>query len=71
MKTVRDLKDFINNLPDDMPLVIYREDSGYRNELHPHISNMRKERNYELNGISYSYEVMVASKNGIPCLVFC
>ena len=74
MKTVRELKEFIKNLPDDMPLVNYQsnmERSGYQNNVFCSVVNMKKETREtwdRFDGISYTYEAMVNSADGIPCL---
>lgn len=75
MKTVGDLKKFIDNLPDNMPLAIYRSDmetSGYRNNLSCKVTNMTKDTKYtwdRFDGTDYSYEVLVPVEYGIPCLM--
>ena len=74
MKTVGELKDFIKNLPDDMPLVKYESDmeaSGYRNDVYCSVDNMKEETKEtwdRFDYTSYSYQVMVDSDDGIPCL---
>ena len=74
MKTVGELKEFIKNLPDDMPLVNYQsnmERSGYQNNVFCSVVNMKKETREtwdRFDGISYTYETMVRSADGIPCL---
>ena len=74
MKTVGELKEFIKNLPDDMPLVNYQsnmERSGYQNNVFCSVVNMKKETRKtwdRFDGISYTYEVMIRSEDGIPCL---
>lgn len=77
MKTVGELKEFIKNLPDDMPLVNYKKDmetSGYRNNVYCRVDNMVEETREtwdRFDYTSYSYQVMVDSKDGIPCLKIC
>ena len=74
MKTVGELKEFIKDLPDDMLLTMYRsnmETSGYRNNVFCQIDNMGEETREtwdRFDGTPYKYEVMVESKEGIPCL---
>ncbi len=75
MKTVGELKEFIKNLPDDMPLVNYQsnmETSGYRNRVICDVANMKKEERPtwdRFDGTYYSYEVFVKTEDGSPCLI--
>ena len=74
MKTVGELKEFIKDLPDDMLLTMYHsnmEKSGYRNNVFCQINKMEKETREtwdRFDGTSYKYDVMVESKEGVPCL---
>ena len=74
MKTVGELKEFIKDLPDDMLLTSYRsnmEKSGYENDLYCHVDTMKKETREtwdRFDGTYYTYEVMVKSEDGVPCL---
>jgi hypothetical protein len=74
MKTVGELKEFIKDLPDDMLLVQYHRDmetSGYRNNLYCDVTNMKTEVKHtwdRFDGTNYSYEVLVKSEDGVPCL---
>lgn len=74
MKTVGELKEFIKNLPDDMLLTSYHqnmEKSGYQNSLYCHVDNMQTETREtwdRFDGTYYTYEVMVKSADGVPCL---
>ena len=77
MKTVGELKEFIKNLPDNMLLAHYRRDmetSGYRNNVYCSVDNMieeTKETWDRFDYTPYSYQVMVDSEDGIPCLKIC
>lgn len=74
MKTVGELKEFIKDLPNDMLLVNYQSDmekSGYQNKLFCDVINMKTERKKtwdRFDGTPYSYEVMVETEDGTPCL---
>lgn len=74
IKTVGELKEFIKNLPDDMPLVNYQRDMekrGYQNNVFCSVVNMKKTTRAtwdRFDGTPYSYEVFVESKDGISCL---
>lgn len=74
MKTVGELKAFIENLSDDMPLVSYQSDiekSGYQNGLFCKVVSMQKETRgtYDyFDGCYYTYDVMVQYDDGILCL---
>ena len=76
MKTVGELKKFINDLPDDMLLVNYKNDmeiSGYMNKLLCDVVNMKKETDgaYDaFDGTYFAYEVLVETDDGMPCLRF-
>lgn len=75
IKTVGELKVFIKDLPDDMLLVSYEnntEEIGYRNMLSCEVKNMKGKTEYAydvFDGIDYPYEVLVGDENGIPCLI--
>ena len=74
MRTVGELKEFIKNLPDDMPLVTHQsamEKIGYQNNVFCNVVNMKKETREtwdRFDKIAYTYETMVRSADGIPCL---
>ena len=74
MKTVGEIKEFIKNLPDNMPLANYQsnmERSGYQNNVFCSVVNMKhktEETWDRFDGTPYTYEVMVRSADGIPCL---
>ena len=76
MKTVGELKEFIKDLPDDLLLVTFKSDmetSGYRNDIDCMFANMEVETRHafdSFDGTYFSYEVMVDSKGGKPCLKF-
>lgn len=76
MKTVKELKDFIKDLPDDMLLAHYKdtmETSGYFVGLSCDVVNMKEETRYtwdRFDGTDYSYEVLLTSidESGDPYL---
>lgn len=75
MKTVGELKEYLSNLPDDMLLLVYREDmetSGYQYGASIRVASMEKERREtwdRFDGTPYSYVAFVESPNGTPCLL--
>lgn len=76
MKTAGELKAFIKNLPDDMPIVMYNQDMerrGFFNEVYTEIDNFSKKTESTVDAFDhtpYSYERYVQDKNGTPCLSF-
>lgn len=40
MKTIKDLKEAINNLPDNMPITIYNDGATFRNNIYFHIKKL-------------------------------
>lgn len=76
MKTVGELKKFLENMPDDAPLVIYKSDierSGYVQEVYPALKLMSVEKAEAVDGFDYTvyeYERYVPNKNGTPTLTF-
>lgn len=40
MKTIKDLKQVINDLPDDMPITMFYNGSVYRNDIFFHIKKL-------------------------------
>lgn len=74
MKTIGELKEFIKDLPNDMPLVSYHSDmekSGYFNSIGVSVENMSTERCEtwdRFDGGNYSYEIYKSDENGTPCL---
>ena len=74
--TVKELKEFIKDLPDDMPLASYEnniERSGYFNKVLCEIAKMKKTINHDydvFDGTYYNYEVLYKDENGIEYLRF-
>lgn len=74
--TVGELKEFLKNLPDDMPIASYEsniERSGYFNRLHLDITKMKEtiEWGYDaFDGKKYNYKTLYRDKNGIDYLRF-
>lgn len=77
IKTVRELKEFIKDLPDDTLLVNYQcdlEKCGYFNTASFDIVKMKKETKQtwdRFDGCDYTYEVFARandSEDGVICL---
>lgn len=74
MKTVKELRDYLANLPDDMIIVHFIEDmerSGYVPNVYPRVANMSptKEQTYDLfDGTAYDYTHYIYDKKGTPVL---
>lgn len=68
--TVGELKQFIKNLPDDMPLVSYKstmEYSGYMQRVHVDVMPMKLEvatATDAFDGITYRYEKFIHHPEG-------
>ena len=76
IKTVKELKELLKDLPDDMLLVIYRqgmEKCGYMNNLFGEVQKMTKQTKCTYDRFDYTeyvYEDYVRDANGVQCLVF-
>lgn len=74
MQTVGELKEFIKDLPDDMPIAHYKRDmetDGYRNNLVCDVTHMNTEKKHgwdRFDGTSYEYDVLVEATSGTPHL---
>ena len=75
LNNVGQLKEYIANLPDDMPIVLYRRDmekSGYMEGVWVENQSMKQETDTAFDVFDhtpYRYEVYVeAGASGIPCL---
>ena len=73
--TVGELKEFIKNLPDDMPIASYEsnmERSGYFNRTYLETTKMKETNNWScdaFNGTLYSYKILYRDENGIEHLI--
>ena len=76
IKTVGELKKFLANLSDDIPIVRYSHDmekSGYFNGVWPNIQTMKKVTRHTYDAfdyIPYNYEVYEEAENGEKVLSF-
>ena len=74
MKTVKELRDYLANLPDDMIIVHFIEDmerSGYMPNIYPRVANMSpiKEQTYDsFDGTAYDYTHYIYDEEGTPVL---
>lgn len=74
MKTIGELKALIKDLPDDMPIVMYRQDMerrGFFNEVYAEVNNFSQKTASAVDAFDhtpYSYEKYVQDKSGTPCL---
>lgn len=74
-KTVGDLKQYIENLPDDIPLVVYKsnmERSGYMQQMHVNLMSMKRTTETAVDAFDrteYSYECFIRHPEGEPTLV--
>lgn len=75
MKTVGELKAFLKNIPDDIPIVQYEsnmERSGYFNRCFVDVAKMSlttREAVDAFDGIHYKYEVYEKDDNGQPVVM--
>lgn len=76
IKTVGELREILQNLPNDMPLLSYQSDmekSGYVNRVYIDALNMaiKEKKTYDtFDYTPYSYKVYVPSAQGEECIVF-
>lgn len=76
MKTVGELKQFLANLPDDMPMVIHRsnmERYGYVQEVSPYVATTVEKTETAVDAFDYTvypYTRFVLDANGKPTLLF-
>lgn len=76
IKTVGELREILQNLPNDMPLLSYQSDmekSGYVNKVYIDALNMaiKEKKTYDaFDYTPYSYEVYAPSAQGEECIVF-
>lgn len=74
MKTVKELRDYLANLPDDMIIVHFIEDmerSGYVPNIYPHVANMSpiKKQTYDsFDGTAYDYTHYIYDEKGTSVL---
>ena len=74
--TVKELREFIKDLPDDMPIAGYEsniERSGYFNRAYLNIVKMKETINWGVDafdGTKYSYKILYQDKNGKEYLKF-
>lgn len=74
--TVKELREFIKDLPDDMPIAAYEsnmERSGYFNRVCLNIVKMKETINWgrdAFDGTEYSYKILYGDKNGKEYLKF-
>ena len=73
--TVKELREFIKDLPDDMPIAAYEsniEKSGYFNRTYLNIVKMKETINWgvDASGTKYSYKILYQDKNGKEYLTF-
>lgn len=75
MNTVGELKKFIKNLDDNMPIIKKSDNFELRGAtdvgIYPIVSNFRKERKEFIDGFDYEtyyHDVYISDKNGIECL---
>ena len=75
MKTVKELKEFLKDLPDDTPIVQFTsnmERDGYLLGASARVATMTKTKKStwdRFDGTPYSYEIFVPSDKGIQTLV--
>lgn len=75
MKTVGELKKFLENIPNDTHLVIFRSDMekrGFMGDVLFSEEKMSKTRLTAYDAFDYTtyeYETFVMDKNGEPCLM--
>lgn len=76
MKTVGELKQFLKNLPDDMPMVIHRtnmERYGYVQEVSPYVAATVEKTETTVDTFDYTiypYTRFALDAEGVPTLLF-
>lgn len=75
MKTVGELKDFIKNLNDNMPIVKHSDNFELKNAIdigiYPKVDKFKIERKEFIDGFDYEtyyHDVYINDENGIECL---
>ena len=78
MNTVGELKDFIKNLDDDMPLVKRSDNFELRGAIdvgiYPRVEKFKSEIREFMDGFDYEtyyHEVYIRDENGTECLQIC
>ena len=78
MRTVKELKNFLNNLPDDTPIIHYSNDMekrGYLPDAHIDVKNMKVVKRDTYDAFDYTpysyeaYEITDDKEQGQLCLV--